>query len=661
MNNQLQLYLFLFLMFFSSISFAKCDLGEAYSLYMNDKYEKSIYTYSACLSYSKSTFINSDSYLIAYAGLGFNYLKLKEYTQAKKSFLKSVEVIERKREIFTSRLNGNSMFSGLYSIGNSEFEKIPYFTNKTFGISKYEIYENLVYVLYKLNEIDLALEFSEKVKDRVLLDLYKFKFTPVAVTEEGENLLKNEKQIEFEISEMNSVLNYISLNNRNMEFYEALKYLKRLKIKLRKLSKNIQLNFPQYGFSHYPSNFISNTKIKSNTIVVKFEILENSTLIFYITSDNIFVRDVPIQRIVLKKMVLSYLDYISYRPSNISTPDRTKIALGKKIYTMLFGSYFEKIKTKNKLVVITDEFLSKLPFDSLVVSDSNLSDVIFLIDKYEIIHSSSLSFYRLLNSLKMEKANEKRIFSCLNPNFNTINKEQKNLLGIASVNEKKLSLPHVPKTGKILDKVFTSSTDVIYQGDLCNEQKIYNSEIQLYKYILFATHAIKINSAPSLILSQSKESKVELANLSEEQVCDQHETDIKNNSSSDAQHICLYYHKYDNIIETTDIINYFHTNANLVYLLACGAEENSYVKGEGVLGLGKAFLYSGSKNTITTLWSVPENEGVKFTQIFFHYLLKNIPIETSLKITKQKFRKQLGYSHPYYWASYIHLGNEQRK
>jgi CHAT domain-containing protein len=570
--------------------------------------------YENCITLSKKEFMDYNKYSNCLAGLGLNYSKQKKYIQAEKYLRLSIDVIERKRENFK-----DGMLSYLIS-GKSEYEVLHYFEVNHGDISRLEIYKKYIYVLFKLKKNKLTLKFSEKIKGRILSDVMMSKIENYETINRENKLLNQEGFYLEKIYDINNQLDFIFLKNRGNKYKKKFKELRDYNKKLKKLSKKIQEVLPNYGYIKYPQNYISNTRVSKNEILIDFIVMEKLVLLFIITEKKFSVYPINIQKNKLKKMVDYYITKISTKPisKNMGLKKET-IPIGNKLYNILLKNILEKkFKNKKKIIFVTDDFLSKVPFEALIVNHKNTT---FLGDKYKVTYTQSISFYRIQKYIKA-KNYQRRIFACLNPIFsNSTNTEKANNLGISSIIYKKSNLPQVPLTAEILNKIKIKKNDTIYKEDYCNKENILDYEISLntFKYIIFGTHSIKKNSEPTLMLSSS---------VKEE-------------------------HSYLTIF---DILN-LETNAELVMLLACGAENSNYNKGEGVIGLGKAFQYSGSKNVVTTLWTVPEYEGVEFTKVLLKKIIdENIPVSKALYDTKIFLKNEMGYSHPYYWASFVHLG-----
>ena len=71
-----------------------------------------------------------------------------------------------------------------------------------------------------------------------------------------------------------------------------------------------------------------------------------------------------------------------------------------------------------------------------------------------------------------------------------------------------------------------------------------------------------------------------------------------------------------------DEISQLSLNEPLVVLSACRTGVGELVPGEGILGLGWAFLSAGARGLVTSLWSV-DDEGSARLMIDFHERLES--------------------------------------
>ena len=115
----------------------------------------------------------------------------------------------------------------------------------------------------------------------------------------------------------------------------------------------------------------------------------------------------------------------------------------------------------------------------------------------------------------------------------------------------------------------------------------------------------------------------------------------------------------DNYLTMADVFG-LQLNAKLVSLSACNTGRGSQVRGEGVMGLTRAFMYAGTPTVAVTLWSVESLSAKDLDIGFFRFLKDGLSPALALQAIKlQMLRGEKGekYRSPYYWAPFVIFGD----
>jgi CHAT domain-containing protein len=97
---------------------------------------------------------------------------------------------------------------------------------------------------------------------------------------------------------------------------------------------------------------------------------------------------------------------------------------------------------------------------------------------------------------------------------------------------------------------------------------------------------------------------------------------------------------------------------DLVVLSACQTGLGKMVRGEGMIGLTRSFIYAGTPSVISSLWSVSDASTAELMLRFYENL-----IQRKLSKTDALRRAQITmitdgqYAHPFYWAPFILVGD----
>lgn len=143
-----------------------------------------------------------------------------------------------------------------------------------------------------------------------------------------------------------------------------------------------------------------------------------------------------------------------------------------------------------------------------------------------------------------------------------------------------------------------------------------------FRYIHFATHGLLNNDQPKL-------SKLALS---------QYYEDGRPREES--------------FLRLADIYN-LELNADLVVLSACQTALGKEVRGEGLIGLTRGFMYAGAARVLASLWSVEDRATSELMKSFYRHLITDkLPAAEALRRAQLELAADPRYSSPYYWAGF---------
>lgn len=99
-------------------------------------------------------------------------------------------------------------------------------------------------------------------------------------------------------------------------------------------------------------------------------------------------------------------------------------------------------------------------------------------------------------------------------------------------------------------------------------------------------------------------------------------------------------------------------NADLVTLSACQTNIGELRRGEGIIGLTRAFAYAGAKSIVGSLWNAHDKNTMLFMVDFYRRLKSGARKDAALAGAKRTF---IGYgderAHPFFWAAFVGVGD----
>lgn len=265
-----------------------------------------------------------------------------------------------------------------------------------------------------------------------------------------------------------------------------------------------------------------------------------------------------------------------------------------------------------RLLVVADGPLEMLPFsmllDELPAQDAFVDSWPFVLHKHSF--STAYAIELLLQSKKT--AYQKNEVLAFAPHFSTAllrNEEERHA---GSLNN---NVEEVQQIGK-----YFKSTS--YTGDAAN-LNTFKEQASDYSVLHLATHGVAdTENGDFSHLSFSKESK-----------------------DADRLYVGDLYH--------------LHIPAEMVVLSACETAFGEWKRGEGIIGLERAFSYAGAQSLISTQWKVSDKASANIMGRFYKELAKGLPKDQALRAAQLSFMQEESawLNHPFFWAAYIQKGN----
>jgi CHAT domain-containing protein len=113
----------------------------------------------------------------------------------------------------------------------------------------------------------------------------------------------------------------------------------------------------------------------------------------------------------------------------------------------------------------------------------------------------------------------------------------------------------------------------------------------------------------------------------------------------------------DGMLTVKDILS-MNIKASMLVLSACQTGLNKQKPGDELIGLTRAFLYSGTKSIMVSLWSVSADSTLKLMESFYKKI-KNEKMSKAEALQKAQIEmmQDARYAHPYYWAPFLLIGD----
>ena len=487
-------------------------------------------------------------------------------------------------------------------------------------------YHNLIDLLVNLNKekgepayLAQAFNFMERAKSRAFLDSIDSssleKEMPVDI-----KLVNQEKEVMSDISRLYTRLIVPDLSEK--ERGDLLQEVKNLEAKLDNIKRQIRSENPAYANLTFPEIITyeqaSKEFIKGKTAIFTFVIGDDSAYAFALTNRGLKVYPVPTRRELRSKV-------ISHR-RDISDTDNNDFRAGQELYELLLKpGLTDGIKN---LIIIPDDILNLLPFETLLTADQNGD---WLIKKYTVYYAPSLSSLRELAHHQNRKNRPK---------------PQHNLLAVGD-----------PYYGDLEEKYPELSTKAIFQD-------FYSlTDLKFYRLRYSHEEVRRISSLipRSTVLEREKASEdlVKSANLADYKIIHFAAHGLIDDQKPARSAIILTLDNdpaEDGFLQMREVFN-LKLNADLVVLSSCQTGLGQFIKGEGIEGISRAFFYAGSSSVVMSLWTINDQVSAQFMERFYYHLKSTENLAEALRQVKLEMIESGIVSHPYYWAGFILSGD----
>jgi CHAT domain-containing protein/Tfp pilus assembly protein PilF len=310
---------------------------------------------------------------------------------------------------------------------------------------------------------------------------------------------------------------------------------------------------------------------------------------------------VPIgNKALINGLVMDYLTQVKRaRKGNQSVK-----SIAAKLYNELWSPIVKTINLKSNLVIIPDESLYYLPFEILHNGQE------YLAKKHSIVYAPSV---KLAQDFRYKKPdNSGSLLILARSQYKTP------LAGRPLLKE----LSYVDKEVDAIRNLFHPDASV-FLNDALTDQLLSDSVLKSTRIIHVAAHGLNDPERPmqsSLLLFNADSSRVGKWTVSR--------------------------------------IQKLHLNGQMIVLSACETSLGQLLKGEGMLGLTRAFLQAGASSVISTMWSVYDESTAEFMRVFYENLVvKKFSCAKAIQYAKIRMIDSTQWSDPVYWAPFVVWGS----
>lgn len=503
----------------------------------------------------------------------------------------------------------------------------------------YEFYIDLLMQLHRQQPSKgydaLALEISERDRARALVELLSEANADIRQGVEPK-LLAQESSIQQKLD---------ALEKRRLELVNG-KYTEQQLVSLEKensaliaqyqtIQAQIRASSPRYAALMQPQPLTSaqiQQLLDDRTLLLEYSLGKERSYLWVVSKTGIKSYQLP-KRTEIEAATKQFYSTIT-NPRFRNNPQRVE-AVGIPLSKILLAPVAAQLGQK-RLVIVSDGALQYLPFNALLIP-GKATNTSPLIINHEIVNLPSASTLAVLRQeLKGRKKAIKNIAILADPVFspdddrvqpqtknnkNNPNIEQRALVRAATVSGVSFSrlLGTRSEAEQILQLVRVG--DRLEKLDFAaNRAAVTSPQLSQYRIIHFATHGILNSVNPEL-------SGIVLSLVDRQGV---------------AQNGFLRLHEIFNL----------NLPAELIVISACQTGLGEEVKGEGIVGLTRGFMYAGSPRVVVSLWNVDDRATEELMTRFYQGILKKGLQPAAALRAAQIQMLQTQWKSPYYWSAF---------
>ncbi|MBN2103150.1 CHAT domain-containing protein [bacterium] len=515
--------------------------------------------------------------------------------------------------------------------------------------TKIQIYEHFIQLLAKLHEQypsqgydKKAFHYAERAKARSFLDIAahekEFHHLKEIPPDFREHFLVNQKELLIKHTALSKELQKTrDAHDKNRIFLleNEIEALEREKAGLIKEMKEKSPDF--YQWSHPKILHVDDVQIDvldKKQCLIEYFVAQENLFVWLITKDCFIFKTVHLTKNELKSKLTQISPLFIKEKSDAldSQIDHRWAHIRPDMLHALYQLLLEKpagdfLRAGVELIIVPDDMLFYFPFEMLV-RKMNTQNIQYLAEVYPVSYTSSASL--LHPELRKATHAENGLLAFGNPDVT--NEQPKGILdwirSLASYKpilrgNRLAPLPYAEAEVKEIANLFEASE--VYTGQKATEAN-FKQQADKYRFIHLATHHIISDQQPMY-------SKIILAQTDDD--------------------------KEDGYLQTYEIYN-LDLNADLVSLSGCNTGLGQLARGEGLIGMTRAFLYAGVRHLVVSLWPVEDASTSVFMVHFYQYLKSGLKTNVALQKAKIDFiDSEDTESNPFYWAPFVLIGNPE--
>jgi CHAT domain-containing protein/predicted negative regulator of RcsB-dependent stress response len=561
-------------------------------------------------------------------------------TQARQTVEQAVGVIESLRTNITSQELRASYFASRH-----EF---------------FETYIDMLMQMHKQNPAaaldPLALAVSERARARSLLELLKEARADIRQGVDG-SLLERERSLQQRLNAR--AAEHARLLNRKHtpeQADAAAKEIASITAEYEEVQAQIRSRSPRYAALTQPQPLslmeIQQQALDEDTLLLEYALGEKRSYLWLVSHRSIDSYELP-PRAELEAATRRVYELLTARPKRGTPPDPQFIAQARTLSRMLLGPVASQLGGK-RLVVVAPGALSYLPFAALPAPEDKkrpAGDYEPLIANHEVVNIPSAS---VLSIIRREMADRQRAAKSVAVLADPVFEESDPRLASAKNGSSSGEMPATPAANAEHAELTRAIRTMNFSDARAGFTRLAFSRQEAESIVALTTKgtglkATDFSASRALALSPQ---------LSQYRILHFATHGLLNNERPELSGLVFSLidregKPQDGFLRLHEVYN-LQLNADLIVLSACETGLGKEIKGEGLIGLTRGFMYAGAPRVVASLWNVDDLATAELMKLFYQRMLKDgLSAGAALRAAQLELSGQKRWASPYFWAGFV--------
>jgi CHAT domain-containing protein len=382
----------------------------------------------------------------------------------------------------------------------------------------------------------------------------------------------------------------------------------------------------------------------TETSLLEYSLGAQKSYLWVVTPDNLVSYELP-DKSTIEKAARKLADLLARPQTEPARQAELQSAIAE-VSRLVLGPVAGKLKS-SRLIIVPDGILQYISFQILTASPDTDEP---LVTRFEIVNAPSASTLAVVQQDKRNRPSASKLLAAfgdpvLQSNYAlkapASNRAQTGELiarndgtrerGAGDERDGAFEPSRLPplffakQELNELRKLVKNDESIIYEEFDASRDNLRNLDLSQYRILHIATHGLLDSKQPEL-------SGLVLSMLDREGK------------------------PMTGFVGLSDIYN-LRAPVDLVVLSACNTALGKEVRGEGLIGLTRGFMYAGASSVVASLWKADDEATSELMKRFYTNMLEHsMPPAAALRAAQNSIRQEPQWQSPHYWAAFTLQG-----